>query len=492
MRPKSLLLCAYAALTAPATAIGPARRDRGPLFTTSKVVRTLDADNFDAMLNDTRTVWLVDFYSPWCPHCRQFGPQWEEVANVYADVDSVQLGAVDCTRQNEICDREDVHSYPGVKMYHVPPEAEEAIKMPHAGHVYARHVAKWIEEALHEHGMRSGIDIDKVYPKNPLRSDLKKKEFKFGNPVEPIHDDRSVDIQLKRLKDAGMTALFTFEDGFFMGTTVLQGERYEAAVTWVRALAASFPMKENRAAFAVLVDAMKQQEKWKQADWNELLTEWKATANAMSYPPNLFASKDGLALCTTFTCGLWTLFHSLTVSEVSTGSAVEQWRPSEIMSAIRLVVKHFFGCEECKRHFLKANPESLIKKLALRDEDGPHAVAFWVWTMHNTVNKVLNKAMWPTKLSCPNCYAANNKPASLDPEQLNEEDIVAYVRSVYKVGNKLSLKQNIRAAASWLSVGGFTSMAVVAVLLAVFASLVQQQKHRLLSVKALRTRDHIA
>ncbi|KAG6618530.1 protein disulfide-isomerase domain [Phytophthora cinnamomi] len=462
------------------------RPDGGPLFASSKMVKSLDVDSFSAMLNDSQTVWLVDFYSPWCPHCRQFAPQWEEVANVYADVATVQLGAVDCTEQNEICDREDVHSYPGVKMYHV---TDEAIVMPHARHVYARQVARWLEEMLKENNMQSGIDIDKVYTKNPLREDLKKKEFKFGDPVEPPHDDRSAEIQLNRLKDAAATTLLTFEDGFFMGTTVLAGERYDAAVTWVRALASAFPMKENRAAFALLVDEIKQQERWKQAEWMETLQKWKVTANGMSNPQNLFASKDELALCTTYTCGLWTLFHSLTVSDVKSGS---QWKPSEIMAAIRLVVKHFFGCEECKRHFLKANPEIIIDKLALRDDDGPHAVTSWIWTMHNTVNKVLGKPMWPTRLSCPNCYTANDQPLSLDPAQLNEEDIVAYIRSVYKIEGSLKLEQQAASATSWISAGSFTSMATIALLFAIFAMLIQQNKHRLFAVKALKDRDHIA
>ncbi|KAG7392619.1 hypothetical protein PHYPSEUDO_015007 [Phytophthora pseudosyringae] len=490
--PRALLLSAasvafIASGWLPSTsAIGPMRRDRGPLFTTSTVVRTLDVDDFDAMLNDTQTVWLVDFYSPWCPHCRQFGPQWEEVANVYANVNSIQLGAVDCTRQNEICDREDVHSYPGVKMYHVPPQAAEAITMPHAGNIYARHVAKWIEETLKENDMGPLIDVDEVYPKNPLRSDLKKIEFQFGDPVEPLHDDRSVDIQLKRLKDAGTMAVFTFEDGFFMGTTVLAGERFEAAEAWVRTLASAFPMKENRAALALLVDIMKQQERWKQGEWKEMLEKWKATANAMSHPPNLFASKDDLSLCTTFTCGLWALFHSLTVSDVG------QLKPSEILSAIRLVVKHFFGCEECKRHFLKANPESVIRKLALRDEDGSHAVAFWIWTMHNTVNKVLSKPRWPTNLSCPNCYTANDQPLCLDPAQLNEEDIVAYIRSVYKIEGSVQFGQRTAITTSSLSSGRFTSVVVVVLLIAIFATVFHQHKHRLVGMKALKTRDHIA
>ncbi|GMF19017.1 unnamed protein product [Phytophthora fragariaefolia] len=467
----------------------PMRPDGGPLFAASSLVKSLDAASFGAARNDSQTVWLVDFYSPWCPHCRQFAPQWEELARVYADAGGVQLGAVDCTQQNAICDQEDVHAYPGVKMYHVPPGADEAIVMPHDQHVYARQVAWWVEETLKENSMQSGIDVDKVYPRNPLHSELKKKQFKFGDPVEPEHDDRSPEIQLKRLRDAAATTLLIFEDGFFMGTTLLVGERYDAAVTWVRGLAAAFPMKGNRAAFALLENEMRQKEMWKQVEWKEMLKTWKPTANAMSSPRNLFASKDNLALCTTFTCGLWTLFHSLTISDINTGSPL---KPSEIMAAIRLAVKHFFGCEECRRHFLKANPESIIGKLALRDDDGPHAVTSWIWTMHNTVNKVLGKPMWPTRLSCPNCYAANDQPLSLDPAQLNEEDIVAYIRSVYKIEGFLKLEQSAVEAASWTSFGGFTSMAAVGLLVAIFWVLFQQHRHRLIGVKALKTRDHIA
>lgn len=483
--PRTLLLSAATALLGsgwlPASsAFSPMRRDRGPLFTTSTVVHTLNSSNFDAILDDSQTVWLVDFYSPWCPHCRQFAPQWEEVASVYGSVESIQFGAVDCTKQNEICDREDVHAYPGVKLYHV---SEEAITMPHVGNVYARHVAKWLEETLKEHGMGPLIDVDKVYPKNPLRNDLKKKEFKFGDPVEPLQDDRSVDMQMKRLKDAGVTALFILEDGFFMGTTMLAGERYEAAVTWVKTLAGAFPRKENRAAFAVLVDMMKDKEQWQQADWTDMLEKWKSSVNERSYPVNLFSSKDDLVLCTTYTCGLWTVFHSLTVS------GVEQLKPSEIMSAIRLVVKHFFGCEECKRHFLKANPESVITKLALRDEDGPHAVALWIWTMHNTVNKVLGKPRWPTNLSCPNCYTTTDEPQSLDPTQLNDEDIVAYIRRVYKIETNVNVSSQAAGSSSWYSMG---VLAVVALLFVIYRTLFQQHKHRLVGMKSLKMRDHIA
>ncbi|CEG48780.1 protein disulfide-isomerase domain [Plasmopara halstedii] len=340
------------------------RPERVSLFHKLEIVRTLDINSFKSMLNDTHTVWLVNFYSPWCPHCLQFATEWEDVAKIYAKVESIQLGAVDCTTQNEICDREGVYSYPGIKMYHVPPKSKAAIDMSHDDNVYARHVAKWIEETLKENGMGPIINVGGINSSTSKHRGLIKL-YKFGDPVEPLYNEKAMDTRIKRLKDAGSTVLLTLEDGFFMGTTMLTGERYEAAVTWVQTLAIAFPLKENRAAFALLLDLIRQQQTWSQKDWNAVLYKWKDSANAISYPTNLFASKENLSLCTTFTCGLWTLFHSLTVN-------ADQLQPSKVLKAIRLVVEHFFGCEECRRHFLKASPDIIVKTLALADDDGSH------------------------------------------------------------------------------------------------------------------------
>ncbi|CAH0473338.1 unnamed protein product [Peronospora belbahrii] len=472
-----------------ASSISNTRDNQSPLFTTSKFVRTLDTDSFSAVLNETQIVWLVDFYLPWCPHCRQFAPEWEEAAKVYERVDNVEFGAVDCTKETKICNREGILSYPGVKMYHVPPEAVEGIMMPYEENVYDRNVVVWIEYMLKENNIQSGID--KVYMETAEHDDSIKKEVHFGDPVEPLYDERSLDIRLKRLKDAGTTALHTFEDGFFMGTTILEGERYEAAVTWVQALATAFPMKENRDAFEKLGEAMKQQERWEQADWIKLMTRWKATANAMSYPVNLFANKDDLVLCTTLTCGLWTLFHTVTVSDVKSESMRNRWKMSEIMAAIRLVVIHFFGCEKCKRHFLKMNPKSLLEKLSLADDDSPYAVAIWLWTMHNIVNKNLSKPMWPTKLSCPHCYYTDgDEPLSLNLMKLNQDNIVDYITSIYKFDDEWkTTEQHSRVTTPTMVL-----IAIVSTLVAILAMLLYQYKHHIshYGFKSLKTQDHIA
>jgi thiol oxidase len=211
---------------------------------------------------------------------------------------------------------------------------------------------------------------------------------------------------------------------------VLEGARYDAAVSWVEALAKSFPMEGNRQALALLEGEIKKQSRWEQTEWTAMLTQWQQNATETSFPTTLFESseKKNWAYCTTYTCGVWTLFHTLSVSEVQAETAL---KPSEIMAAIRLFVKYFFSCEECQKHFMMANPESLLDRLAESDAEGPRAVAIWIWKMHNKVNKVLKYSQWPTLESCPKCYVSDGKPLDLNPARLHEADILAYLTGVF-------------------------------------------------------------
>jgi protein disulfide-isomerase A6 len=56
----------------------------------------LTADNFKKeVLDDKDSMWLVEFYAPWCGHCKQLAPSYELAAKHMKGV--VKLGAVDMT-----------------------------------------------------------------------------------------------------------------------------------------------------------------------------------------------------------------------------------------------------------------------------------------------------------------------------------------------------------------------------------------------------------
>lgn len=40
----------------------------------------LTADNFQSLVLDSSDAWMIEFYAPWCGHCKQLAPQWERAA----------------------------------------------------------------------------------------------------------------------------------------------------------------------------------------------------------------------------------------------------------------------------------------------------------------------------------------------------------------------------------------------------------------------------
>ncbi len=40
----------------------------------------LDSSNFEEQVFGSKDIWLVEFYAPWCGHCKKLEPEWNEAA----------------------------------------------------------------------------------------------------------------------------------------------------------------------------------------------------------------------------------------------------------------------------------------------------------------------------------------------------------------------------------------------------------------------------
>lgn len=66
----------------------------------SPVVKLTQANFKELVLNDKNTMWLVEFYAPWCGHCKNLAPSWELAAKHLKGV--VKVGAVDMTTDESV------------------------------------------------------------------------------------------------------------------------------------------------------------------------------------------------------------------------------------------------------------------------------------------------------------------------------------------------------------------------------------------------------
>lgn len=108
-----------------------------------------------------------------------------------------------------------------------------------------------------------------------------------------------------------------------------------------------------------------------------------------------------------YPCGVWTLFHVLTVQANGKGSD-----PQEVLDAMRSYVHNFFGCRECAAHFENMAAETLEQVTSLS------TAVLWLWSRHNVVNNRLAGALsedpqfpkmqWPPPDVCSACHAVKD------------------------------------------------------------------------------------
>jgi protein disulfide-isomerase A1 len=85
-----------------------------PIPLLQEAVYKIVADSYqDEVINSDKNV-LLEYYAPWCGHCKKLAPEYEKIAYAYSHVDNLRIAKIDAAANDlEV----NIEGYPSVKLY---------------------------------------------------------------------------------------------------------------------------------------------------------------------------------------------------------------------------------------------------------------------------------------------------------------------------------------------------------------------------------------
>ncbi|XP_053360887.1 sulfhydryl oxidase 1 [Clarias gariepinus] len=503
---------------------------RAGLYTGSDQVAILTPDNVDAVLFQSHSATLLEFYASWCGHCVAFSPVWKKLAMDIKDwKTAVRLAAIDCAEETnqEVCKRFGITGYPSLKFFPAfsstdtkgedirgfprdvaglrqiiidkleshkdpgPPACPplektskqeidsyaETSRGQHLALVFEKDDSYVGREVILDMLQYENITVRRVCPMNELVAQLNVTDFpsvylykthtdtirlnvikeartfysyalqrlpgvvRQGQPRPEVTDlIRNKTEEQWRPFDKARVYMSDLESALHYSLrvelashTVISGEALSALRRYISVLDKYFPGRPP------VKNALKAVNEWLQkqegtsinySDFREILN----TMSTDSYLPKVVrwvGCQGSKQHYRGYPCGMWTLFHTLTVQALETGSTDHQ----EVLQTMRQYVRSFFGCRPCAVHFENMAQESMKFVPSL------NAAVLWLWSRHNRVNARLAgdlsedphfpKIQWPPPELCPACHSLEDNREHV----WDKDKVLVFLRNYYSAQN---------------------------------------------------------
>lgn len=119
-----------------------------------KPVKVLVGKNFNEVAKDKSKNVFVEFYAPWCGHCKQLAPIWDQLGEKFKDSEDIVIAKMDSTA-NELEDIK-IEGFPTLKFF--PKDSDEVIE--YRGARTLESLKKFVESGGKDHGVDDEEEMD--------------------------------------------------------------------------------------------------------------------------------------------------------------------------------------------------------------------------------------------------------------------------------------------------------------------------------------------
>eukprot|EP00531_Pseudo-nitzschia_arenysensis_P001725 CAMPEP_0116124578 /NCGR_PEP_ID=MMETSP0329-20121206/5352_1 /TAXON_ID=697910 /ORGANISM="Pseudo-nitzschia arenysensis, Strain B593" /LENGTH=535 /DNA_ID=CAMNT_0003618561 /DNA_START=57 /DNA_END=1661 /DNA_ORIENTATION=+ len=402
-------------------------------------------DKPDFLYNpDPGRIRIVEFYAHWCPHCQHFRTQFNEFAKQIKGIAKtnnleIDIYAVSCVPHRPICREKGIEGYPKIMVFADENVKEDEGELISYGLIHPFKILQLIFE-------KRGGDTSSI-----LSMMEGQEESTTSNAIALSSGSVDADtFWIHKTKydvycDIYLSFHFAMQHSVFVGKDPPDKKTKDAFGKWIELLSNVLPPSWP---LSVMISEI----------WKNIETVLDSEDNLLGivdkYPP---PKKTWSPSCTRgdptmgYTCGLWQLFHAVSVGVVEwnennlVGDKHLYYRPRNVGKTFRDYIDHFFGCEVCRENFLLEYDncghfrcERLIPatgKLGDWKE-----VPFWLYEVHNGVNERLLEerlekegrkptpeekiaVQWPSRKDCPLCWRADGT--------FNYDGVHAFLKMTY-------------------------------------------------------------
>jgi len=215
---------------------------------------------------------------------------------------------------------------------------------------------------------------------------------------------------------------------------LIDGEKMKALQKYLAMLAAYFPLRHNNMYLEVIRDIVEKKSTMTGEEFSQLVktTEEEMSPVYLGAPRQWIGCKGSTDSYRGYPCGLWIMFHMLTVNFAlehnKDVTQVFSRDPAAVLWTMHSYIGTFFGCADCAAHFVEMADKNKLFDVRSKDE-----AVLWLWRAHNQVNVRLSgddtedpehkKIQYPAAEHCPACRHVNNS--------WNEEEVLRYLKVKY-------------------------------------------------------------